>query len=131
VDIDSEIVELGKKYLGLDKIPVDIKIQDAFKFVQTTNDERPFGKAQGKPKTKYNLICVDLYVGDEFPERFESDAFLRLIHRMLSVHGIAVFNRLYYGEKRKTALAFGKKLEKIFKTVDYVYPEANLMLLGS
>src|SRR5260221_6439906 len=57
VDIDEKMVSLGKKYLGLDKIKIDTKIADAYKFVNG----------------KFDLILVDLYCGDKFPEKFEDD----------------------------------------------------------
>src|SRR3990167_10780762 len=49
IEIDPIFIELGKKYLGLDKIKIEIKIKDAFDFVK-------------KEKKKYDLILVDTYV---------------------------------------------------------------------
>ena len=63
VDIDSVMVELGKKYLGLGKVGVDIKICDALKF---------FERKPSNSDNKYDLIIVDLYQGDKFPEKFGS-----------------------------------------------------------
>ncbi|MBI2066078.1 hypothetical protein HYT60_01035 [Candidatus Woesebacteria bacterium] len=51
--------------------------------------------------------------------------------RLLRNNGLAVFNRLYYGEKRPAAMKFGAKLEKVFARVDYVFPEANVMFVCS
>lgn len=114
VDIDPVMVELGKKYLGLGGI--EIKIQGAREYLE-------------KNKEKYDLVIVDLYYGDEFPKKFESERFRSLVHGTGIEKGIAVFNRLYYGEKRKEAVKFGNKLEKIFKKVDWFYPQANLMFI--
>ena len=105
VEIDPVMVELGEKYLGLKGVKV--KIQDAFDF----------------PVQGYDLVVVDLYCGEKFPEKFADEKFL---HK-LTQNKMVVFNRLYYGEKRKEAVKFGEKLEKIFKKVDCFYPEANLM----
>ena len=117
VDIDQVMVEMGKKYLGLK----DVKtvIQDAFDFTADA----------GEDANKYDLALVDTYLGDAFPEKFESDKFLGRIKKLINTDGIVVFNRLYYGEKRPQAMRFGTKLEKYFSKVDYVFPEANLMLL--
>jgi spermidine synthase len=120
VETDPLMVELGKKFLGLNKTKLQIKIQDAFKYLILN--------------TKYNihkfdLILIDLYLGRDFPKKFESDVFLRLILRLLTDNGVAVFNHLYYDEKRSEAMKFGKKLEKIFPEVDYIYPEANILFL--
>lgn len=108
VEIDSVMVELGKKYLGLDN--VKIYIQDAYEFINGN-------------KETYDLVIVDLYVGDEFPREFEEEDFLK----KLTKNKIVVINRLYFGEKRKEAIKFGNKLEKIFSKVKWFYPEANLM----
>lgn len=116
VDIDPIIVELGNKHLGLEKTKVKIKITDAFEFCK-------------KSKDKFDLICIDTYVGDKFPKKFEEEKFLKSILRLLNKNGIAIFNRLYFDEQRPLAIRFGKKLEKIFTKVVWHYPEANLMFI--
>ncbi len=117
IDIDPIIVNLGKKYMGLDRLNVEIHIDDALNFINQ------------KPINHYDLICVDTYQGDKFPEKFESIEFLKSIKKNLSQDGIIIFNRLYWGEKRPYAMRFLNKLEKVFKKVDVVYPEANIMFL--
>ena len=108
VEIDPMMIELGKKYLGLNNTKVII--QDAYEFIK-------------KNKEKYDLVIVDLYIGDEFPEKFEKEEFLN----KLTKNELVIFNRLYFAEKRKEAVKFGNKLEKIFPKVDWFYPQANLM----
>lgn len=119
VDIDKTIVDLGKKYLRLSESELKIVISDAEDFIGQ----------EVKGKRKYDLILVDLYRGDEFPEKFEKDKFLKLVKSSLNKNGVVVFNRLYYGEKRKESVKFGNKLEKFFPKVDIVYPEANVMFV--
>ena len=109
VEIDPIMIELGKKYLELDKCNVDIKIVDTNKF---KFDE-------------YDLVIVDMYSGDNFPKEFESEEFLKKITKFKTV----IINRLYYGEKRPDTVRFGNKLEKFFKKVTWFYPEANLMFI--
>lgn len=112
VDIDPIMVSLGKKYLGLSEVKVEI--EDAKEFL--------------KNKKKFDLILVDAYVGDNFPEKFEKEDFLLSVKSSLGKEGIAVFNRLYYGEKRPLAVKFAERLDKIFGNVERVFPEANMML---
>jgi spermidine synthase len=109
VEIDLVMVELGRKYLGLETSRVKIIIADAFGF----------------DSSGYDLVIVDVYRGDEFPKKFESEKFLW----KLTKNKLAIFNRLYYGEKRSEAIKFGERLEKIFPKVEYFYPQANLMFL--
>jgi spermidine synthase len=116
IEINPLFIELGRKYLGLDKTKVKIKIRDAFDFVK-------------KDKQKYDLILVDTYVGDKFPEKFASEEFFRDLKKIVSPQGRIVFNRLYYGEKRPEAMKFSKRLEKAFPKVEAIYPEANVMFI--
>lgn len=120
VEIDPIMIELGKKYFDLDKVGVEIVIKDAFEY---------FNHQPSTINHHFDLIVVDLYNGDQFPKQFESDKYISLVGSHLSKSGIAVFNRLYYGEKRPLAVKFGNKMEKIFSKVTWFYPEANLMLL--
>jgi spermidine synthase len=119
VDIDPLMVELGEKHLGLDRKSVDIQIDDAYVFAKKTV----------KAKIKFDLICVDLYVGDEYPEKFESQEFMMLVMKLLKNSGAAVFNRLYYDEKRPQSVKFGNNLSKVFPKVEVIYPEANIMFV--
>ncbi|HWA52099.1 MAG TPA: fused MFS/spermidine synthase [Patescibacteria group bacterium] len=113
VDINKKIVELGKKYLKLDENSIGIQIQDAYGFILTTDK-------------KYDLILVDLYNGDKFPEEFESEKFIKSVKSKLTKGGIVVFNRLYGADRRTQSMKFGRVLEKYFKKVDYIIPMANV-----
>jgi spermidine synthase len=119
VDVDPVIVELGKDYLGLSHLNVDILIGDAYEFLE---------KAK---KVTYDLVCVDTYVGDSFPKQFESPNFLENVKKCLSENGVAVFNRLYYSDKRKAADAFEVELSKHFKFVKSLYPELSALYVCS
>jgi spermidine synthase len=119
VDIDPLMVEMGKKYLKLDPDEVTIVISDATAFC----------KKEIKAKHTYDLICIDMYNGDEFPPQFEELGFLEQVKKLLTSDGVAVFNRLYYGEKRKLSVKFSKKLSEVFSTNDAIYPEANVMFV--
>lgn len=115
IEIDSIMIELGKKYLNLDEYGIDIKILDVNKLKIKDNS--------------HDLIIVDMYQGDNFPKEFESDKFLNSLKNTLKENGTLVINRLYFGNKRPDTVRFGNKLEKIFENVKWFYPEANLMLI--
>jgi len=106
IEIDPIMIELGKKYLNLDKYNVDIKIEDARKF--------KFGK--------YDLVIVDTYLGDKYVEVISS----KLVNSK-----ITIFNRLFYGDKKKEALKFGDELRKHFNKVEVFRPTANIMYFCS
>ncbi len=119
VDIDPQMVEMGKKHLGLKEDEVNIVVSDATKFCKKAIQQ----------KKQYDLVCIDMYNGDVFPTQFEEIEFLEMIKKLLAEDGIAIFNRLYYGEKRKLAVKFSEKLSKVFSTNEAVYPEANMMFV--
>jgi spermidine synthase len=111
VEIDPVMVELGRKYLDLDKYDVDVKIADASKWLTDYSL---------KSTDHYDLAIVDTYLGDNYVElpTFNSQP-----------GSIWIFNRLYYGDKKQKALEFEKKLRKIFKSVEVVKPVANIMFI--
>lgn len=121
IEIDNEMIRLGKKYLGLDDRKVKIVMGDGYKEILNSKSEIS--------KVKYDLVCVDTYVGDNFPEKFERKEFLERVGRILAKDGVAVFNRLYYGEKRALVTNFEKKLMGVFGGVERIYPQANVMLV--
>jgi len=114
VDIDPLIVKMGRKYLGLKDLKVIFS--DAADFLK-------------KSKKKFDLILIDTYIGYEFPKKFEGESFLKNVKKSLVPFGIAVFNRLYMADRRAMAVRFGEKLDNVFKKVERVYPEANVMFL--
>ena len=124
VDIDPVMVELGKKYLGLERANVEIKIADALSFL--TIHQSLF---TNHFTNHFDLVIIDLYNGDQFPEKFGELGFLNKLKGSLLKNGVAVFNRTYYGDMRPKAVKFGLKLQKVFRSVKYYYPEANLMLI--
>jgi predicted membrane-bound spermidine synthase len=110
VDIDPVIVDLGKTYLDLEKTNTSIVIEDAYSFVLD----------QSQKKIRYDVIFVDLYKGDDFPEQFTTETFYRGLQSLLTSQGIVVINRLYYGIKRTQAMKSLKLLETLF-TVDVIH----------
>jgi spermidine synthase len=111
IEIDPIMIELGKKYLNLDKHDIDIQIADVDSYTLNA--------------IPYDLVVVDMYSGDNFPKEFESDEFLNKLKKF----PIIIINRLYFGDKRPDTVRFGNRLEKIFKKVTWFYPEANLMFI--
>jgi spermidine synthase len=88
-----------------------------------------FAKRQTKKGEKYDLILVDVYVGDTIPKKFITPIFYNLAKKLLEKDGVVVINRLYYDEKRKLADKTHQDLKKIFSEVMAVFPEANIMFV--
>ncbi len=120
VEIDPLMIKMGRKYFDLSTVKnLEIKIADAISLVT----------GHRSPVTNYDLILVDLYLGKEVPEKAKTDEFIKNVKRLLSPSGIAIFNRLYYGQKKKEANEFESRLKKIFSKVELLHVSANLFFL--
>lgn len=114
VDIDPLIIKLGEEYLGLKKLDVELIVADAFEWTQ-------------KNKKRFDVICIDTYVGDSFPPQFASSEFLESVKKSLNKDGVAIFNRIFESSQRKASDGFLKSLKGVFDTVKEVYPSHELL----
>lgn len=120
VEIDKEMIRLGKKYFDLDKIP-NLKIVnvDAFKFVTS---------CPASQLPSYQLIFLDLYLGRKVPPKSEKEEFLNCLKKIVSEDGLIIFNRLFSKEEKDSVKKFIKKLEKIFPKISLVRTHSNLLI---
>lgn len=117
VEIDPIMVSLGEKYMGLKENKVETYIKDAFEFCQEEIDKN----------RKYDLICMDVYVKHDVPEKFASLKFLKMVKRLIAKDGMAIFNRLYYDQKKAQAMELYRKLETVFTKAEILHPESDLI----
>lgn len=89
VDIDQTMIDVGKKYFGLDQIEnVSYICQDAEMFIAM--------------KKKFDIIIVDLFIGTHVPELVRKESFLKNLKTSLTNQGVVIINYLRefeYGEK--------------------------------
>jgi len=125
VEIDPKVIEIGKKYFGLNEIPnLEIVVTDAIE--EITHPKYLIHN------TKYNLILVDLYLGTQFPKEAESDEFLTNLKKILSDEGQIILNRLYYNQKLKAeADSFLQKIKGYFLKVKTRKAITNLLIFAS
>lgn len=120
IEIDPIMVKLGRQYLDLASAKnLKIVIEDANVFLQKRlNDEL------------FNLIFVDMYLGDRVPEFLENEIFLRNLKNLLTKNGIVVFNRLYYKNHIFTHRFFLDKLAKIFDDLNSKKIISNILIFA-
>lgn len=124
IEIDPVIIDLAKKYFALDQIPnLEIINADAFSWLR-----KCFGEFREFGDFRVSLIIVDLYVGDKFPKEAEGKEFLKNLKKVLTASGTIIFNRLFWGEKKKEAKNFVKKLEKHFPKISLKRTPCNLLI---
>ena len=82
VEIDEAVIYLASKYV-LDDLVSDIELvqADAYAFVCQN-------------QTKYDLICIDIFIDDKIPDIFLSTDFLSTAAANLSETGFIMFNHL-------------------------------------
>jgi len=120
IEKDPQVIRLGRKYFALGEIPnLKIVIDDAFENLK-------------KQKTKFDLIIVDLYFGQEFPPEAESNKFFKDILKLIGPDGLVVFNRLYFNqEQRDQADEFVRQVAEFFPWVKTKRLVTNLLILAS
>lgn len=112
VDIDAQILKIGKIYFKLRSIP-------SLRLIQA--DAREYVAAQAKEHHRFDLVVVDLFIGRDIPEFVTSRSFLIYLKRLLGRRGMLVLNYLReegYGEKSKQLHAVFASLFGDVKTSD-------------
>lgn len=103
VELDEEVIYLASKYV-LDDLKSDVLLieADAINYVKQNT-------------LQYDLICIDIFVGDKIPEAFLTRDFIRYISSCLAKEGIVVFNHLANTES--SANDAEEYFENVFKSV--------------
>jgi spermidine synthase len=117
VEIDPLMIDLGKRYLDLNKIPeLEIVLADAKNYIYQT-------------KSSFDYILVDMYLCDKLPDFVYSPKFLK---RLKQLSSYVIFNHLFYDPEKKTkAEELVNKLKLIFTEVTLVRKLTNLLIICS
>lgn len=87
VDIDKEVIELGRLFFQLDKIKnLQIFIEDAQEYIK--NNTR-----------KYDLIIIDIFEDKKMPDFLFNISFFKQLYSILSKKGIILFNTIVENKK--------------------------------
>ena len=104
VDVDPEIIRIGKTYFGLDKLP---------HLMLVTEDARDYSEHQ-----KYDLVIVDLYIGNDVPGFVTENPFLSKVRRLLPPGGRMIMN--YFRQRNQDQHA-----QKLFKRLSAIYTKTE------
>lgn len=87
VDIDKEVIELGRLFFQLDKIKnLQIFIEDAQEYIKNTT-------------RKYDLIIIDIFEDKKMPDFLFNISFFKQLYSILSKKGIILFNTIVENKK--------------------------------
>ncbi len=121
VEIDEEVVYLASKYV-LDELKSEVNVYttDAYTFM-CMNESR------------YDLICMDVFVDDLIPEELESIDFTEMLRDTLAPGGKLIYNRLAYSPEDKTGTEqyFQNVFSKVFPDGRIYETGGNRMLINS
>ena len=111
VELESEIVEVAKKYFGVGGTRrCRIIVADAKDYMIANT-------------ARNDLVIVDLYRGDDIPSFVTTPLFLQMIRRALKPGRIAIFNYASHNFVEQDFEKFEKRLRKVFgmftKIVDW------------
>lgn len=112
VEIDPVMIEIGKIYFDLDKIP-NLKIinGDAYSYIINHN-------------SKFDIVFVDLYLGDKPPKFLYNHKFLGKLGKFV------IINHLFYDDqKKKAAQVLIKRLDKYYKKITLRHVLTNVMII--
>lgn len=122
IEIDPEVIKIGREYFGLGKTE-NLKIinTNAFTWLHPQYNNGVYYTES------FDLIIIDLYLGNKFPRKAENGEFLKGVKKLLAKNGMVIINRLR--SEGKDLISFEKKLRKHFSTVESVEVKTNLFLL--
>ncbi len=115
VEIDPQMIYLGKKYFDLDKISnLEIVTADAHDYLLTTH-------------AHFDYILVDIYQKDVLPDFVYSADFIDAARK----HGSTViFNHLFYDDdKKNNAQLLVKSLELRFPSIKLQHILTNMLII--
>jgi len=103
VEKDPVVINLAYKYFHLNQYPgVKIVCQDAVEFLSNNSET-------------FDLILVDIYVGNDVPPCCETPEFISNLKKSLQYKGLLIFNKYVYDEpSRQSAIQLIKNFKKAF-----------------
>lgn len=118
VDIDQTMIDIGKRYFGLDTVEkLTFICDDAEMFV-------------AKERSKFDLVIVDLFIGTQVPKLVRKESFLKTLKRILTKNGVVIINYLREFDYLKKSEQLKRTLSKIFPYVAETSIYNNRFFLG-
>ncbi len=119
VEIDEEVIHLANKYsLSQLKSPIEFLATDAYSYIFQSTEQ-------------FGLICMDIFLDDVVPSKFEEARFLQALKQRLSPNGVLLYNRLALtsADKKNALDFFEQKFKAVFPDAEYWDVGGNYMLI--
>ncbi len=106
VDIDQTMIDIGKRYFGLDTVKhAAFVCADAVAFVTDT-------------RKTFDIVVTDIYVGEMLPDFLLNESFQKNVHRLVEGGGTLLVN--YEHE-----LGYGRKATELETLLTSLYPAVH------
>lgn len=123
VEIDPHVVEMARCYFDLATVKnLNISVANGIGYVAKL--------ARQKRPTKFDLIIVDAYLGNNMPRGFRTKTWFKQLSKLLNHNGVVIYNHLFYDQYKAEAEKFIKDIETEFGKVTLVRTGQNLLIFG-
>ena len=124
VELDPNIVTVARTYFGLDQVEgVKIVVGDAYKLVTKKDSEIK--------KVDYDLIFVDLYLGDNPPDFVFDQKFLTELQSMLKNKGVLMTNCLMNTEGQAKIGGLTQVIKRLFARTKSIRVASNELIIAT
>lgn len=123
VEIDKEVVDIAECYFNLATVKnLKVAIDNGAKYVNKLSNQ--------KKKLKYDLIIVDVYLGDKIPQEFKTKKFFKTLAKLLTHNGVVIFNHLFFKQHKVLTEKLIKEMEPIFGKITLQRTSTNLLIFA-
>jgi len=120
VEIDEVVCQLAAEYAyPMIQSSIETVIGEAYHYVMECEDQ-------------FDLICVDLFLGDTTPQKFRSKKFLERLSQLTSSSGAILYNTIAYTsiDKKRSKGFYLDVFQPVFPESEMVYAHKNYMLIS-
>ncbi len=120
VEIDGEIVNLGRQYFGMQEPNLHVVVQDGRYFLQTTSQH-------------YDVIGIDAYQQPYVPFQLTTKEFFQEVHTHLTPTGVTVINAGHTTNDYRLVEALAQTMHSVFSHVYIIDTQrfANSIIVGT
>jgi len=121
VEIDEVIIELASRYtFPRIKSSLQTIATDAASYVKISEES-------------FDVICVDVFIGQDTPDQFRTHEFLNATKKMLSSKGVLIYNTIAFTNDNLelAKIFFNSTFREVFPEGRAVNAHRNLMLLNT
>lgn len=120
VDIDPQMIEIGKKYFDLKTYSnLNIIVSDAYSLLEKRSLNQTF-----------DLIISSLYIGGDTPKQLQSTQFVTTVHDHLTTDGVYIANYSNLPNYKKQSHQYFVKVKKVFHKSKKILFNQNMLIIG-